>query len=55
MPNDANDINLVDYEADGVVVTAAEHGQILMPLIDEDESLSSRRGMYAEKNGSKRP
>jgi len=55
VPSGPSDINLVDYQAGGRTVTAAEQWTNLNALIDEDSGLSSRRGQYAEKNGSRAP
>lgn len=56
VPTDANDINLIDFTlSDGTVVTAAEQWANLNALIEEDPGLSSRRGEYVEKNGSRAP
>ena len=48
-------INLIDYASNGSVVTASEQWTNLNALIEEDGSLSNRRGQYAEKNGSRTP
>jgi len=56
VPTDASDINLVDLTlSDGSVLTAAEQWESLNALIEEDSGLSSRRGDYVEKNGSRAP
>jgi len=55
VPTDANDINLVDYDDGGTIVTAEEQWTNLNALIEADGSLSSRRGEYAEKNGARAP
>jgi len=55
IPNDANDINLIDYEVGGNTITAASQYEALNDLIESDPALSSRRGDYAEKNGSRAP
>jgi len=55
VPNDASEINLVDYTAGGVTVTAAEQWTRLNDYIENDPGLSKQRGGYAEKNGSFAP
>ena len=55
VPENQNDINLVDYQSGGRTVTAAEQWQNLNALIEEDAGLRNRRGQYAEKNGSRSP
>jgi len=51
VPTDQNDINLIDYDG----ATAQQQWTNLNALIESDASLSSRRGDYAEKNGSRAP
>lgn len=55
VPMDINDINLKDYTAGGVTVTAAEQWANLNAMIESDPGLSSRRGQYVDKNGSFAP
>lgn len=56
VPNDASEINLIDYTlSDGTVVTAAEQWENLNALIEDDSSLSGRRGDYVEKNAARAP
>jgi len=56
VPATITDINLVDYEtSDGATVTAAQQWANLDALIESDSGLSSRRGQYALKNGSREP
>ncbi len=55
IPNDASDINLVDYTSGDVTVTAAEQWTNLNNLIEDDKYLSKNRGKYAEKNGAWAP
>jgi len=55
IPRSANEINLVNYTAGGVVVTAAEQWNRLNALIEDDKYLSANRGKYAEKNGAWAP
>ena len=56
VPATIADINLVDYEtSDGATVTAAQQWANLDALIESDSGLSSRRGQYALKNGSREP
>lgn len=55
VPSGPSDINLVEYTAGSRVVSVAEQWENLNALIEEDPGLSSRRGQYAEKNGSRDP
>ncbi len=55
IPANANDINLVDYEVDGNVVTAADQWANLNAFIEDDPYLSENRGGYAEKNSNFAP
>lgn len=55
VPADANDINLIDYEDDGVNITATQQWENLNAFIEDDSHLSERRGDYAEKNGGRAP
>lgn len=55
IPANASDINLVDYEVDGNVITAEEQWQNLNNLIEDDNYLSENRGGYAEKNAAWSP
>jgi len=55
IPKDASEINLVDYKAGDVTVTAAEQWQRLNTFIEDDKYLSKNRGSYAEKNGAWAP
>jgi len=55
IPNSRSDINLIDYTAGGVTVTAAEQWARLNALIEDDKYLRNNRGSYAEKNGSWMP
>jgi hypothetical protein len=48
-------INLVDYTAGGVTVTAAEQWERLNKVIEDDRYLRNNRGGYAKKNGSWMP
>ncbi|MFW5758419.1 MAG: hypothetical protein ACOCYO_07045, partial [Bacteroidota bacterium] len=52
IPDSQNDINLVDYEVDGSVISAEEQWNNLNTFIEEDAYLSANRGQYAEKNGA---
>lgn len=55
IPADASEINLVDYTANGVTVTAAEQWENLNAFIEDDPYLSENRGGYAEKNSNYMP
>ncbi len=55
VPRDQSEINLIDYIAAGTTITAAEQWDNFNSLIESDKGLSSRRGKYAEKNGSFAP
>lgn len=56
VPRDANDINLVDYtDNDGVFHSREEQWTALNSFIEGDKYLRSRRGQYAERNGTRAP
>ena len=56
IPRDANDINLVDIKANGVVTASADQQrQQLNDYINNDSYLSTRRGQYAERNAGRTP
>ncbi len=55
VPRDINDINLQDYTAGSITVTAEEQWVNLNAMIESDPGLSSKRGSYVEKNGSFAP
>ena len=55
IPRDESEINLVDYTAGNVTVTAHEQWLNFNALIESDPGLSEHRGEYAEKNGSFAP
>jgi outer membrane receptor for ferrienterochelin and colicin len=55
VPADASDINLVEFSSGDDVVTVEEQWANLNAFIESDSHLSSRRGQYAEKNGSRAP
>jgi hypothetical protein len=55
VPKDMSEINLVDYEDDGTIVTAEEQWANLDAFIAGDKYLDSRRGDYAERNGARVP
>ncbi len=57
VPTDANDINLIDIvDGDGnVTVTAAQQWSDLESFINQDDHLSSNKGKYVSKNGSRTP
>jgi len=55
VPNDINDINLVSYTVGDQTITPEMQWANLNEVIENDPGLSSRRGQYAEKNGSRAP
>lgn len=55
IPNDASEINLIDYTVGGNTITAAEQWTNLNTVIEDDKYLSNNRGEYAEKNGAWSP
>jgi hypothetical protein len=55
VPQNANDIRLVDYTLNGVVYTAAQQATDLFAMINGDKYLSTRKGQYAERNGLHTP
>ena len=56
IPKDASDIKLVDIKSGSTVTySAAAQWADLDKYISQDEYLSSRRGMYAERNGNVTP
>lgn len=55
IPENSSDINLVDYTAGGVTVTAAQQWERLNAVIEDDRYLKNNRGGYAEKNGAWMP
>ena len=52
VPASQSDINLVETEVDGRVVSAAEQWAALDAFIENDPYLRDRRGAYAERNGN---
>ncbi len=55
VPRDISEINLIDYQSGGRVITAEEQWQALDTYIRNDDYLSERRGQYAERNGDRLP
>jgi Carboxypeptidase regulatory-like domain len=56
VPKDETQINFVDYtRSDGSIVTAAEQWNSLDTFISNSDYLNSRRGDFAERNGSLSP
>ncbi|HUF12726.1 MAG TPA: TonB-dependent receptor [Longimicrobiales bacterium] len=56
IPEQASDLMWREFtDSDGNVVTVAEQMEAFDNFIDSDEYLSSRRGQYAERNGSRLP
>lgn len=55
IPNNASELNFVDFTLNGETVTAAQQAAALDAYIDQDDYLSENRGSVAERNGAKRP
>lgn len=55
VPADQSQINVVDYENNGEIITAAEQWAALDNFISQSDYLDSRRGEFAERNGAIRP
>ncbi len=55
VPKDASEIDFVDQTVSGKVWTAAEQETAFFAYVDQDKYLSSRKGMYAERNGAVMP
>jgi hypothetical protein len=55
IPASADEINLVDWDDNGTIVTAQEQWERLDAYIESDPYLSENRGKYAERNGSRSP
>lgn len=55
IPENQSEINLVDYEDDGAIVTAEEQWANLNAFIEDDPYLQNNRGSYAERNGARLP
>ena len=53
VPANASEINFIPVEVDGQIYTAADQYAALDRFIENDDYLSSRRGQYAERNGSR--
>ncbi|MBE0676211.1 MAG: TonB-dependent receptor, partial [Bacteroidales bacterium] len=52
VPRDASEITFVDQTVNSVLWTAAAQSEAFFKYIDQDKYLSSRKGMYAERNGA---
>jgi hypothetical protein len=55
VPKDPSEINFVNQTVAGVVWTAQEQSDAFFKYIEQDKYLSSRKGMYAERNGAMSP
>ena len=55
IPESPDEINLVDWDDDGTIVTAEEQWERLDSYIESDPYLSENRGDYAERNGARAP
>lgn len=55
VPLDETDINLIEYTANGEIVTTETQWANLNAMIESDPGLRDRRGDYVEKNGSFAP
>lgn len=55
IPNNASEINLIDYTQGDQIITKDEQWARLDKFINEDSYLSNNRGQYAEKNGAWAP
>ena len=52
VPADQSQINLVDYQSGGNTITAQQQWEALDNFISKSDYLNSRRGKFAERNGS---
>jgi hypothetical protein len=52
VPNSGSDIKFEDFTSGGVTFTAAQQQAAFDAFISQDPYLSTRRGQYAERNGS---
>jgi len=59
VPNDPSGITFTDFNygtaSNPKIYTAAQQSEIFFRYIEQDEYLSSRRGLYAERNGAQLP
>ena len=55
VPKDASEITFVNQTVNSVVWTAQEQSDAFFAYINQDKYLSSRKGMYAERNGAQYP
>lgn len=55
VPNDESEIDFVNQTVDGNVWTADAQEAAFFAFIEQDKYLSTRKGMYAERNGAKLP
>ena len=55
VPKDPSEITFVDQTVKGTVWTAQQQSDAFFAYIDQDKYLSSRKGMYAERNGAIMP
>lgn len=55
VPKDPSEITFVDQTVKGTLWTAQQQSDAFFAYIDQDKYLSSRKGMYAERNGALMP
>jgi hypothetical protein len=55
IPKDPSEITFVNQTVNSVVWTAQQQSDAFFRYIDQDKYLSSRKGMYAERNGAMYP
>ena len=55
VPNDFNDIHLIDFVSGTDTITAQMQWENLNTMIESDKGLSEKRGQYVAKNGSFAP
>ncbi|MCF6347139.1 MAG: carboxypeptidase regulatory-like domain-containing protein [Flavobacteriaceae bacterium] len=53
VPANASEINLIDLDNGGTIITAAEQWTALDNYIESNEYLRERRGQYTERNGDR--
>lgn len=55
VPRDPSEITFTDQTVNSVLWTAAAQSEAFFKYIEQDKYLSSRKGMYAERNGAQYP